>query len=145
VSADPLTGAVKKSYGALTGQIHDSVPDLIPIDSRLHSLLPVADRAEAKDLNAPFVQRLAGRFGAHTGALTGATVGAIGGYEHGGPSEALKYGLLGLTLPEVLASPAVQMVGARALNSPLAKMPIKAAGGAALQLKRAYDKNDASK
>jgi hypothetical protein len=130
-SSDPVTNAIKSSYGPLTEELHAAVPALAPIDQNLHNLLPVADRATAKDLNAPFLQRVAGRVGAHTGAGLAAVTGGTAGYLHGGPAGALLGGAAGLVIPELLSEPAVQMGFARAANKGFA-LPGISRGVAAL-------------
>jgi hypothetical protein len=114
-SSDPLTGAVKGAYGSLANNIHAAVPDIAPLDARMHSLIPVANRASEMDLNASTLQRVAGRFAKPTGALFSAGAGAGYGYHEGGAPGAVLGGVAGLAAPEIIASPAVQMGLARGL------------------------------
>ncbi len=112
-----LRSSAKTAYGLINREMHAAAPETEELDRRISSLMPVAKRAEAKAVNAPFVQRVLGRVGAHTGALTGAAVGSFAGYRSGGAKGGLEYGLLGLVAPEVMASPELQMSLARTLYS----------------------------
>ncbi len=84
-------------------------PEIQALRGREAGLIPVTQRGASTDLNAGLGQRVLGRIGAHTGALTGAALGA----HFGG----LPGGLAGLVIPEIAASPTVQMIGARGLNA----------------------------
>lgn len=116
-SADPLRGMTRGMYGSMSDSIHTAVPEIAPLDARMHDLIPVAQRAGEVDLNASTLQRVAGRFGRPTGALLGAVSGAAGGHAMGGAMGALLGGFSGLIAPEVLADPAFQMSVARSIYS----------------------------
>jgi hypothetical protein len=105
-------------YRALDNELDRAVPGARELNQRISSLIPVAKRAESIERGADMGQRVAHRLGAHTGALAASGVGGVLGYEHGGPGEALIGGTAGLMLPELLSSPSVQMLGARALDAP---------------------------
>ena len=102
-------GVARQAYRSQADQLHRAVPESADLDERSSSLIPVADRAEMKDLNAGPLARIAGRFGAHTGALAG---GLYGASQYGIPGA-----LAGLAIPEMLADPTAQMVAARGLNA----------------------------
>ena len=104
------------TYGALDRELDRTVPGAESINQRISSLIPVSKRAESTDLNANTLQRTLGRVARPTGALTSAVGGAFEGGRHFGPGGALVGGLVGLGLPELIASPTVQMSVARGLN-----------------------------
>lgn len=115
-----VRGTAARTYHALGEQLHNAVPESAPLDTRASSLIPVAERGAAADLNAPIGQRIMHRIGAHTGALAGAGLG----YATGG----IPGGIAGLVLPELLSSPTVKMAiartlygGGKALQSPAAR------------------------
>ena len=97
-----------RAYHQLTDEFHRAVPGTAEPDTNIANLMPVAESAAARKLNAPPLQRMVGRFAPHTGAL----VGAVGGYHAGGPLGALA----GIAVPEILASPTVQAAAARGIN-----------------------------
>lgn len=103
-----VKGTAAQAYHALDSELDKAVPEGAELNRRSSSLIPVAQRAEARELQAPIGQRILGRFGAHTGALAGSLMG----YHAGGVPGAM----MGLALPEIAASPTVQMIGARTLN-----------------------------
>lgn len=105
------------TYGALDRELDRTVPGAKSINQRISSLIPVSKRAESTDLNANTLQRTLGRVARPTGALTGAVSGAFEGGRHFGPGGAVVGGLVGLGLPELIASPTVQMSVARGLNA----------------------------
>lgn len=129
-----VNGQVGHVYHALDSEFDRAVPEGAALNQRISSLIPVAQRANAADLNAGFVQRSLGRFGAHTGALAGAGFGGAYGYKEGGLPGAIAGATLGVLAPEALASPEVQMMGARAINSRAARRAIRGAVGAGLQM-----------
>ncbi len=115
-----VRGTAAQAYHSLGEQLHNAVPESRPLDTRASSLIPVAERGAAADLNAPIGQRIMHRIGAHTGALAGAGLG----YATGG----IPGGIAGLVLPELLSSPTVKMAiartlygGGKALQSPIAR------------------------
>lgn len=113
-------GATERVYGALDKGIDAAVPSSARLNSQMQSMIPVADRAAAKDLNAGVLERVLGRFTRPTGAL----VGGIAGYEEGkqnggGLPGALVGGATGLVAPELLTNPTTMMLAARGVNSPL--------------------------
>ncbi len=115
-----VRGTAARTYHSLGEQLHAAVPESASLDTRASSLIPVAERGAAADLNAPMGQRIMHRIGAHTGALAGAGLG----YATGG----IPGGIAGLILPEVLSSPTVKMAiartlygGGKALQSPIAR------------------------
>jgi hypothetical protein len=110
-----LKGIVRKVYKALDEELDRAVPESAQLNQRISSLIPVAQRAESTERGAEIGQRLMHRVAAHTGALLPSLAGGYYGYEKGGPLGAAA----GFTLPEVLASPSGQMLGARVLRSPI--------------------------
>jgi outer membrane lipoprotein SlyB len=113
---EPAAAAGRQAYGALTGEIHNAVPETAALDQRVSSLIPVKNRAASTALNDSTGQKIMGRFGAHTGALTGATLGGTAGYHERGIPGAVAGGLTGLVAPELIASPEGQMMAARMMH-----------------------------
>jgi hypothetical protein len=105
---------VKRVYGALDAELDNAVPGTQEINQKLSSLIPARTRANIASNAAPITQRIAGRMARPTGALAGAGIGSALGYREGGREGALAGGIAGLVAPEILASPTVQMTGARA-------------------------------
>lgn len=134
-----VSGTGRQAYHALTNEFHHAVPGTEEIDQRISNLIPVARRAESTSRNAPLIQRVGGRFAAHTGALTGAALGAAEGRREGGLGGMLTGGTIGLLAPELIATPEGRMVAARMMNHPNA--PIRLLGGAGLQ----FDREDEEK
>jgi hypothetical protein len=123
--------AVDATQHALHPELEAAIPGYRPLNAKISTLMPVSQRATAKDLNAGFIQRSIGRVGAHTGAL----VGGLAGYNLGGIPGAIG----GIVGPEILASPEFQLSAARAINSPLTRkivMPALAGGGLQLMPKK---------
>lgn len=126
--------AVDATQHALHPELEAAIPQYRALNSQISTLMPVAQRATAKDLNAGFVQRSIGRFGAHTGALVGAGAGGAYGYKEGGIPGAIAGMAMGVAGPEIIASPEAQMLAARGLYSPAtSKIAIPAMTGAGLQ------------
>jgi hypothetical protein len=113
---EPAAAAGRQAYGALTGEIHNAVPETAPLDQRVSSLIPVKNRAASTALNDSTGQKMLGRFGAHTGALTTGAAGAYEGRKEGGLPGAIAGGALGLVAPELIASPEGQMMAARMMH-----------------------------
>jgi hypothetical protein len=129
---------VRGVYRALDSELDRTVPGSNELNQRISSLIPVAKRAGAADLNAGVLQRSLGRFGRPTGALLGSAMGGGLGYAQGGKEGAIAGSTAGLFVPEMIASPAVQTSIARALWSPAAKGTLRgitAAGLAAVNKK----------
>lgn len=100
-------GTARNVYRALDDELDRTVPGADDLNQRISSGIPVAERAEATDLNAGVGQRVAHRIAAHSGAM----LGGVAGYHAGGIP-----GLVaGMVLPEVISSPTARMAGARAL------------------------------
>ena len=108
-------GAGKHAYGLMTGELERVAPESVDLNRRIASLMPVEEAAGRRSLQAGIGQRMMGRVGAHSGALLGSVAGGTYGYEREGLPGAVKYGLMGLALPELVASPAGQMGAARLL------------------------------
>ena len=111
---------LQRVYGALDKELDRTVPGAEQLNQRISSLIPGSQRAAKEANKAGMTQRMLGRVGAHTGALAGAALG----YHEYGPKGAI----LGLALPEVLASPTGGMFAAHSLNSPI--LPRMLAGAA---------------
>ncbi len=121
-----------RTYGKITNEIHSGVPESAPLDKTVSDLIPVAEGGKAQDLNAGMGQRIMGRMKAPTGALVGAAMGAGMGMERYGPLGILG-AIPGVLIPEILASPTVQMAIARSIyglgkgvKSPLVSRPLQA-------------------
>jgi hypothetical protein len=135
-----VKGVARQVYGALDNELDRVVPGSDELNQRISSLIPVANRANATDLNANLLQRSLGRFGRHTGALSMAGLGSVmGAKDGGGVKGGIEGGLLGLAGPEFLANPTTLMVGARGLNA-LSQPIARYTGGAAAQLFRPQSK-----
>jgi hypothetical protein len=113
-----MRGVVRKVYGALDREVDRAVPESADLNQRISSLIPVAQRAESIERGAGLPQRIGHRLAAHTGALTGAVAGGYLGERKGGVLGAIAGGAVGLAAPEILTSPTLQMLIARAAKSP---------------------------
>jgi len=102
--------AGKQVYRTIDNAIDTAIPEAAETNQRISSLIPVAQRAEDKQLQAGAAQRVMHRIAAHTGA----GIGAAAGYQLGGPTGAA----MGLIIPELLASTPVEMAAARTLDAP---------------------------
>lgn len=116
-ATDFSNSAVDSTLHSLHPELENAIPSYRDLNGKISSLMPVAKRATAKDLNAGFVQRSLGRLGAHTGALVGAGAGGAFGYREGGIPGALAGATLGVAGPELLSSPEFQIGAARLLDS----------------------------
>jgi hypothetical protein len=111
-------GAAREAYGALASEFNRAVPGAEPLNQRIASLIPAAQRARLTDLNAGLGERILSRMSRPTGGM----LPALLGYHEGGiPGAAL-----GMVGAEGAASPVPLMMGARglygagsALSSPL--------------------------
>lgn len=130
---DSSTSAV---YHSLDSQMDQLAPGTGELNQRISSLIPVANRAGATDLNEGLIGRTIGRFGKPTGALVGGLAGAAEGRREGGTQGAIIGGLTGLVAPEILSNPTTLMTGARAIYSPITGKLLPAAAGLGLQLDR---------
>lgn len=101
-------GVAREGYHEMANDLHRAVPESKPLDVRSSSLIPVAERAGAQDLNAGPIQNGYARFAAKTGAL----VPAMYGLHEGG----IAGGLAGIAAPLLLADPTAQMITARGLD-----------------------------
>lgn len=100
----------KQVYRSLDNAMDAAVPEAAGLNQRISSLIPVAQRAEARTQMAGVPQRALHRVAAHTGAL----LGGAAGYHYGG----LPGLLAGVVGPEIMASTPAQMIAARGLNLP---------------------------
>lgn len=123
----------RRAYSALSNELHNTLPDIAPLDARISNLIPVKNRAQVKALGDDNTARVLSRIARPTGALAGLGTGAYVGGKEGGTAGAIEGGLLGLVLPELMSSPTGQMVTARTLNRAGALRPLVGAG---LQLDR---------
>jgi hypothetical protein len=130
-----VKGVARQVYGKLDNELDRVAPGSDQLNQRISSLIPVAGRANATDLNASLLQRAAGRFGKHTGAATLAGLGAAEGYHKDGLAGGAAGLAAGAILPEVLSSPTTLMFGARMANS-LSQPTARLANGIAAQLFR---------
>lgn len=134
--------AVTGTRQELATGLERSIPGYRDLNSKISTLIPVAARAGAADLNAGILQRVIGKAARPTGALVGSIAGGTAGYKEGGVPGAIAGGITGLVAPEVLTSPKALMIGARGLDSNLLQGIMPAATGLGLQLKP--KKSDAS-
>jgi hypothetical protein len=127
--------AVNGTRQEMATQLENAIPDYRSLNSKISTLIPVAQRAGAADLNAGVMQRVIGRAAKPTGALLGAATGGGIGYREGGGLQGAALGAgLGLFAPELLTSPKTLMMGARGMASPVTqKALLPFATGAALQ------------
>lgn len=126
--------AVSNVYHALDSEMDGLAPGTKELNQRISSLIPVANRAGAADLNEGLIGRTIGRFGKPTGALVGGLAGAAEGRREGGTNGAIIGGLTGLVAPEILSNPTTLMTGARMMYSPATRKLIPAIAGLGLQL-----------
>jgi hypothetical protein len=132
--SDRAVGATRSS---LNSELEQAVPGFRDLNTKISTLLPVANRAGAADLNAGILQRVIGKAARPTGALVGSIAGGTAGYKEDGIRGALLGGGLGLIAPEVMTSPTTLMIGARAMDSPaLRRLAMPALQGLGLQLNR---------
>jgi hypothetical protein len=110
---DPITGVAKRVYGAIDQEIDAAAPGTDEINERIHSLIPVRDRAIIEDLKSSIIQQAVAKLKAPTGALTGAVAGTYAGYREGGGPGAVAGGLLGLAGTSILGSPSTLIALAR--------------------------------
>lgn len=113
---DATINTGRQAYSALSAELHNTLPDIAPLDARISSLIPVKNRAQIKALGDDTAARVLSRFARPTGALAGAGMGAGAGYHEGGTPGAIAGGLLGLVAPEIISSPTTQMGVARLMN-----------------------------
>ena len=116
---DFYNGVVGNVYHALDSEIDRALPGSSAINDRMTTMIPVAQRAAAKDLNAGILERTLGKIGRPTGALVGASAGAYEGGRQGGTPGAIVGGLAGLVAPEIVTNPTTLMMLGRGMNSPL--------------------------
>jgi hypothetical protein len=131
--------AGRQAYRAMGDEFDRTVPGAADLRQRMSSLIPVVRRAESTARNAPFAQKVIGRFAAPTGALTLAGIGGAEGYREGGGPGAMAGALSGLLMPLLVATPEGQMVMARSLNQVGGLRPLVGAG---LQLTSKKGKGD---
>lgn len=101
--------AVSRVYHLLDEEGDRTIPGGRELNERMASLLPVAKRAGAVDLNAGILQKAANRLATPTGALAPAAAGAY----FGGPLGAAA----GLVLPEVMTAPRTVLRAARLMDA----------------------------
>jgi len=129
--------AVASTYSAMHPELERAIPGYAELNGKISTMMPVASRATAADLNAGFVQRGLDRFRAHTGALVAPMLAASAGGATHGPVGALAGGGLALAAQEAIASPELQLGVARLANSPATrKFVIPALAGLGLQINR---------
>jgi hypothetical protein len=132
-----VNGQVGHVYHALDSELDRALPEGAGLNQRISTLMPVAQRANAADLNAGFLQRTIGRFKAHTGALAAGAFGADAGYRAGGLPGAIIGGTGALLGTEAMASPETWIAAARAAHSPImGRIVIPAMTGSGLQATR---------
>lgn len=123
-STDESVGLANRVSHQMSQDFNKAVPGGAELNQRIQSLIPVAKRAHASDLNSGPVENILNRATRPTGGL----IPFLAGLKEGGPLG----GGIALTGQEMLGSPAVKMIGARGLNAvgqPLAPVPSAVAPG----------------
>ena len=123
---DTALNAGRGAYHALDSELDRAVPSAAPINQRVSSLIEVLRNADRASREAPTMQRVMGRIGAHTGALTLGGAGSVAGYHEGGLPGAIVGGATGVVAPELLASPEAQIGAARLFNRARGLRPLVA-------------------
>ena len=116
-----VQGTARQAYHALDKEGDRVVPTSEQLNQRISSLIPAVQRAESTSRNATIPEKVMHRMAAHTGAAIGGIAGADAGYNHGGLPGAMIGGVAGAVLPEVATSPAMQMMLARGMASPITR------------------------
>lgn len=98
----------KRTYGALTGEVHNAAPLTVAPDQAMRLLIPGVQGAERAARAPSLAQSTLARIARPTGALVGAGLG----YATHGPAGML----VGLTVPELISNPAARMAAARILS-----------------------------
>ena len=101
-------GTARQVYGSMADTLHKAVPELVPLDKRASSLIPVAERARLSDLNAGPIETGINRLTRPTGGM----IPMLFGLREGGPLGALGM----MAAQESLGQPSVKMLGARGLQ-----------------------------
>lgn len=111
-AAVPLKDSARKvgnkAYHELSAEFNSAVPGAQPINQRMQSLAPVPDAAQRASERAGSVQRSIDRATRPTGAMAATLFGL---HEAGLPGA-----VAAMTVQDALASPAIRMALARALN-----------------------------
>lgn len=134
VTRDFSDRAVGATRTAINNELEQSIPGFRELNGKISTLLPVANRAGAADLNAGVLQRVIGKAARPTGALVGSIAGGTAGYKEDGVRGAILGGGLGLIAPEIATSPTTLMMLARGLNSQGLQRAIPAAVGLGMQV-----------
>jgi len=121
---DKALQASRGAYHAMDKEIDRLVPGAAPTNQKLSSLIEVIRNADRESRQAGTIQKILGRFGAHTGALAGAGIGGTLGYREGGIPGAVTGAIGGAVVPELIASPEGQMGAARTFNKARMLKPI---------------------
>lgn len=100
-------GTAREVYRGLDSEIDRIIPEGAQLNQEVSSLIPIKDRAIKVNSNASMPQRIMGRWKAHSGAL----LGTVAGGAAYGPAGAIA----GAIVPELMATPAVQIGAARGL------------------------------
>lgn len=115
----------KRVYGALTGEIHSAVPEVVEHDAAMTRMIPARAAVYNTSFNPGITKSITERFVRPTGALVGGAFGANEGYQHGGVGGAVAGGLTGLILPNAIASPTGLMTAARIVNSAIPSQAVR--------------------
>jgi hypothetical protein len=118
----------KAVYGDIDKEINRVAPESAELDSKMSSLIPAIKAGQKVETAAPISSRVLHRMAAHTGAAVGGIGGAMTGYQHGGMAGAIIGGATGLIAPEMMVSPEMQAMAARALYSPATPRVMRAVG-----------------
>jgi len=135
ISKGPAGFAAQRGSGAIDQGLDTALgPDFQSANQRVSSLIPVAERSESLERDPSLAQKAAQRMAAHTGALIGSAALGTAGYQKAGIPGAVGGVISGAALPELLASPEIQMFAARALHNP--SLLLNLLRGSGLQLDR---------
>ena len=119
-----VQGVTQRMYGAIDQELDRLVPGNKELNQRISSLIPARSQAKKMSQGAGLSQRMLHRAAAHTGAMLPSIAGGYYGYEKGGVPGAVA----GALLPEMMASPTGQMMGARMMRSPATTRLLRAGG-----------------
>lgn len=122
--AKDLKRVTQRMYGAIDQELDRLVPGNKELNQRISSLIPARSQATKMSQGAGMSQRMLHRVAAHTGATLPAMAGGYYGYKEGGVPGAIA----GALLPEMMASPTGQMMGARMMRSPATTRLLRAGG-----------------
>jgi hypothetical protein len=107
VSTKEGISTANKAYHAMADEFNNAVPGGAQLNRRIQNLVPVARAAESTSRNEGLIPHVMTRLERPTGGMVPALIGYSAG---GGPGAALA-----ATVPEIVSTPSVRMIGARGL------------------------------